>query len=408
MRIAIAAASLLFVAVAMPAQAKPSCGLDSGQPATGEPIQVGAVTSASGLFNFSSGSKAAAAYFKCVNANGGIHGRPIAYTVGDDQSRADVAAQVAQKLVNDVKVVALAGGASGIECLPNAALYQSAGLYDILSTGPTAQCYMSSNIVPLSAGPRLSVIADARYAVEQLGAKSVACSRPNIPGTEWICNGVKEWGAKRGVKVSEVVFDPASVDYNSLVLQAAATKADAFVPLGTYDSFVQLAAAAEGQDLAAHMKVAAPGSAYHPNLPKAIGDYWNNRFWVSLEYKPTDAAGPDNTNWHEVMATYGEKGDPQDNFSQGGYLAARLLAESLLKLDPEKIDRATVTAALAQVTDFSSDMLCGPISFGGASATRHNPNHGNLMAVVTDGKWKVVSDCMESDDPELAAAAQSK
>ena len=44
-------------------------------------------------------TKAAAAYFACVNASGGIHGRPVQYLVENDQWNPELAAQAASKLV---------------------------------------------------------------------------------------------------------------------------------------------------------------------------------------------------------------------------------------------------------------------------------------------------------------------
>ncbi|MGH7073913.1 MAG: hypothetical protein ACREFD_06895, partial [Stellaceae bacterium] len=69
----------LVVAAALigagPAFAKPDCGMNTGKAATGKPIPIGAVTSASGIGSFQEADLAVRAYFDCVNANGGIHGR---------------------------------------------------------------------------------------------------------------------------------------------------------------------------------------------------------------------------------------------------------------------------------------------------------------------------------------------
>ena len=60
------------------------CGMDNGQTATGDPIVVGGIVGATGPDDWTSGARAATAYFNCVNANGGINGRPIKYIVEDD------------------------------------------------------------------------------------------------------------------------------------------------------------------------------------------------------------------------------------------------------------------------------------------------------------------------------------
>src|SRR5580658_4470782 len=104
----IAAAGAALLAI-HPAAASLNCGMNNGKKATGEPIQIGAVVGKTGPADFSSPAMAADAYFKCVNDNGGINGRPIAYSIEDDGWKPEQAAQVAAKLVKDKKVVALVG-----------------------------------------------------------------------------------------------------------------------------------------------------------------------------------------------------------------------------------------------------------------------------------------------------------
>jgi branched-chain amino acid transport system substrate-binding protein len=54
---------------------KIQCGMSNGKAAGGTPIKVGAISTESGGIDFSSSSKAAKAYFDCVNDNGGICSR---------------------------------------------------------------------------------------------------------------------------------------------------------------------------------------------------------------------------------------------------------------------------------------------------------------------------------------------
>src|SRR6185437_1798722 len=60
------------------------CGFKSGKPATGAPIPIGNIVSITVADNSSSSGFAAKTYFDCVNANGGINGRPIKYDMLDD------------------------------------------------------------------------------------------------------------------------------------------------------------------------------------------------------------------------------------------------------------------------------------------------------------------------------------
>jgi branched-chain amino acid transport system substrate-binding protein len=400
--------SLGWAGAASAASAKPSCGLNSGKPATGEPIPIGSINGVTGPDDFSSSAKAAEAYFKCVNANGGINGRPIKYITADDQWRPDVASQVATKLVKDDKVLAMIGSNSIIECSVNAPLYERENVM-VIDIAVAHECVTSKNIAPVNQGPRLSGVGMLRYAAEHLGVKKVACMVWNIPAApEWLCGGFADWGKKHGVTVEKVVVDPSSSDYTSAMLQAAALNPDAVLLNFTKGGILQSLSAAEQQDLGGKYKFLSLASGYVIGLPDTIGAYWNDRFWTELEFTPLNGPGSDNQNWIAIMDAYGAKSDPRDTFSQGGYLAAKIATEAMLKLDPAKIDRTSVSEALRAVRGIKTDLLCSSWYVG--DGKRHNANHAGMIAVAHKGEWQPEGSCVEIDDPELddVFAAEAK
>ncbi|OYX02464.1 MAG: branched-chain amino acid ABC transporter substrate-binding protein, partial [Rhizobiales bacterium 32-66-8] len=131
----------LLLASAGSAAAAGSCGNNTGQPAAGEPIIIGAITGQTGPDDFSSATKAANAYFSCVNANGGINGRPIEYQIEDDQWNPELAAQLGAKLVNDEQAVVLAASSSFVECGANAGLYAATGITSVAGVGVPRECF---------------------------------------------------------------------------------------------------------------------------------------------------------------------------------------------------------------------------------------------------------------------------
>src|SRR5690348_5401465 len=108
------------------------CGLAKETKATGKPIKIGAIATMSGGIDFSSAPKSAKAYFDCVNAHGGINGRPIEYSFEDDALDPQKASALASKFASDPDVVAMTGGASFIACAGNQPIFAKADLYDIL------------------------------------------------------------------------------------------------------------------------------------------------------------------------------------------------------------------------------------------------------------------------------------
>lgn len=383
------------------AQGKLQCGLSNAKKATGEPIAIGAVVGKTGPDDFSASAVSAAAYFRCVNDNGGIHGRPINYLMADDQWNPETASQVAAKLVRDNKVVAMAGSASFVECGANAKLYTQEDVMVIAGVGVPRECFFSKNYVPVNTGPRVSATLVGAHAAKTYKAKKMVCVIPNIPSLgNWACEGVTGWGKEHGVEVETIAIDPGSADATSVMLQAASKKPDVIllnVPKGI---MVPMLAAAEQQGLNKKIHFVSTTPAYNSEVPKAIGPAWNKAFDLHLEFLPVESAGPDNSNWKAVMNAYAEKNAPRDSFAQGGYLAARIVTDTLLKLDPKKLDRANVSAALRKVTAFKSDMLCKPFYVG--DGARHNGNSSGPIAQVSGNGFTQVVGCATAQEPELA------
>src|SRR5262249_40103598 len=88
------------------------CGLGNGKQASGAPIKLGTINMLIPGVDFTTIAKIANAYFKCVNDNGGIHGRPIKYIQYTEQLNPAQQATLARKLVESDKVVGIVGNTS--------------------------------------------------------------------------------------------------------------------------------------------------------------------------------------------------------------------------------------------------------------------------------------------------------
>lgn len=382
------------------AYAAASCGDNTGAAATGEPIVIGAITGKTGPDDFSNSTKAAKAYFDCLNANGGIKGRPVKYLVEDDQWDPEKAAQLAARLVDDEKAVLMVGNSSYVECGANAEYYKKSGIYVVAGVGVPRECFFAENYAPTNAGPRVSMLGAMGYALDKLSAKSVVCIGPNIPNVgTWSCDGVMLLAKEKGFAAETILMDPGSADATSTMLQAAASKPDVIVLGMSKGVAVPLLVAAEEQGLNEQITFLSAASAYDLSVPETIGPGWDGKFYVNMEFNDLEAQTPDNANWLAVMEQYGQASDPRDTFAQAGYLAARIAEKALMSLDGD-ITRESVSAAVQKVKGFESDIFCAPWYFG-EGQPRHNANSTTRMAVSEGGKWKVISDCAPSPDPEL-------
>ncbi|HRY02768.1 MAG TPA: ABC transporter substrate-binding protein, partial [Beijerinckiaceae bacterium] len=185
------------------------------------------------------------------------------------------------------------------------------------------------------------------------------------------------------------------------LLEAVASGADSILvnlPAGLANAFL---AAAKEQDLRDKYSWTSSTPLYDVSVPKALGDYWNGKVYVSAELTMLDGKGPDNQNWLAVMNAYGKSTDPRDTFSQSGYLSAKYFVETLLAMDPAKLDdRGAVTAAIKAIKGKKSDMMCGPYYVG--DADRHMPNHAGIMVVIKNGGFEKVRDCFQYEGPYFA------
>lgn len=380
------------------------CGLADGKKADGAAIKIGAIATMSGGIDFSSAPKAAKAYFDCVNANGGINGRPIEYSFEDDALDPQKASALASKFASDRSVVAMTGGASFIACAGNQPIFERAGLFDILGTGVPQPCFYSKNMSALNAGPRLSLISAAQMQVKDFGIKSFVSNGYPIPGLgDWVKDGAQQYAKTAGVELSYFDLVPPPIkDATSLVTNLGAKRPDSVILGFAAPDNATYLKAAEQQGIGDKIHFSSLTPSYDTTFPDQIGPYWNGKFYSNSEFALLNSTSQDNLNWRQVLKEYGTTDQPRDSFSQGGYLAARALVETLLTLDPGKIDRATVGAAIQGIKGFKSDMLCKPWYFSGPGG-HNNANHQlRNVKLDADGTYVSAAECFETEDPALA------
>lgn len=378
------------------------CGLNNGKAASGTPIKVGGIYGKAAPGDFSSATDAATAYFKCVNENGGVHGRPIEYMTENDQWNPELASQAAAKLVKDENVIAMVGNASFIEMSVNAPMYAENNIMAMASGCAVSECFESSNIVSTNQGPLASSIGAAMYAVEELGATNISCIGIGIPSVgDWSCGAVQLYMNSKGLSGSYVLLNPAAPDVNSALLESISSGADSILvnlPAGLAIAFL---GAAQEQDLGDAYTWTSSTPLYDASAPKALGDYWSGKMFVSAELTPIDGKGKDNQNWLNIMDAYANEDDPRDSFSQSGYLSARYFVDTLNAMDADKVDdRAAVTEAIQNITGYTSDLTCSPYYVG--KAEQHMPNHAGVIVEIRDEAFHKVRDCFEYEGPYFA------
>jgi branched-chain amino acid transport system substrate-binding protein len=391
-------------AAAKPAAAAAKCGLGNGQKASGAPIKLGGIATKQPGTDFTDIPNAAKAYFDCVNENGGINGRPIAYTLETEQTDPGQAAAAAKKLVETEKVVGIVGNTSLIECTVNHKYYEAKGYY-VIGSGIAPECYGTSNFAAVNMGPRYSVDGAAQYLIRQK-VKKIALEQSNVPGTGYIAAGAQAISKDAGVDFVNLKDNVPIQDANSVALKAVqAAGPNGGVLLNfTPPEALKILQAAQRQGLQDRVKWACSTPCNTDFLADALGSAWDDKLGVNAELNLTSADGPDSQLYRDVMQKYAPK-VPLGSFSQMGFVEAAIVTKALLDLKGDYTP-TTVNKAFKDVKDFKTDILCKPWYYG--DGPTHVPNNVDRTTTPKGGKMVEKEGCFPISDIDPGIAQVRK
>lgn len=349
------------------------------------PIAIGAISSITGgPAGFDQASLAAKAVFDSVNAAGGIHKRKLVFLQEDDKGEPGGAAQAAARLINEGKVVAMAGGASFLECGVNADAYLEAGVVSLPGLALDGRCFASPMISPVSAGPYVQLELGLRYAAERLKAQKLCVMRLGTPvNVQKAFDAVmREWIAKTGIPPvldeRDIKTSDSPDEYLKNAVQAGC---DAIIFAGS-ESFSMRFAKAASSALKGKAALVFLGSAYTAQVAEALGSAGEGIYALS-EFEPWSSRSGSLSEWRNLMNV---NKLPVTSSSQGGYVAAQVLVRVLRSIKGD-ITRETVTQAFRQLRPYDVPMLGMPFSFGDGAA--HHPNRAAIPLQLSAGRWRI-------------------
>lgn len=382
---------------------KSVCGLGTGKPAKGRPIVLGGIFTKDPGIDFSPIGLVADAYFKCVNANGGINGRPIRYIIETEQNQPDRVAALPVKLANRDKVVAIVGNTSNTDCIINQKFYERNG-FIVIGAGVAAPCFQTPNFAMVNMGPHYSNTGAAQ-ALVRAGAKSVVAISSNVPGANPYYNsGAVTVGKRANLKTDDLYEDVPIQDANSLVLklvqEAGSNGGVDFALIPPEGLKVMLAA--QSQNLIDRVKWSGATPFHSEFISKAIGSQWNGKFLTNAEFNLLTSKGPDNQLYLQLFKKY-TPNCPACNgsFGQMGFLVGKFVTYTLLALPKNNITRKTVNAGFKRIKNVKSDLLCKPWYVG--DLPYHIANNWDRTVVPQNGVWVQKEGCfpIAPVDPQL-------
>ncbi len=364
----VAAASAAGPAVAAPASGEPLYFGVSG-PLTGQNAQYGAQWKAG--FDLA---------LEQINAAGGIHGRPLQYVFEDSQSDPRQAVAIAQKFVNDRRILIELGDFSSPASMAASPIYQRAGLVQLGFTNSHPDFTKGGDFIwspSVSQADAQPLLAD--LAVKTEGFKRVAVLYLN---TDWgrtskdvFVTAAKQRGAQ---VVATEGYQPDEKDFRSTLVRVRDAKPDGIVLISYYADGALIAGQLRATGI--QLPIVAASSVYSPKFLE-LGATAVNGVATNTTFFPDEPRPEVQTFVKQFRAKY--QRDP-DAFNAFAYDAVILAAEAL---KAGGTDRRAIRDALPKLRDVPS------VVFGRATfdpATRRVLGVRSVNVVVKDGKWTLL------------------
>jgi branched-chain amino acid transport system substrate-binding protein len=385
-----------------------SCGTKPGVAATGTPINLGAIDTKQPGTDFSDIENMTAAYFACVNANGGINGHPIKYFPLTEQTNPSQIASLAKQLVTSDHVVGIVGNSSIIECSVDSAYWKSVGI-DVLGAGIDPECWSTPNTASVNMGPRYSSDGAVQYVMAQ-GANKIAFDQSNVPGTTYIADGPNALAKAKGVAIQDFTENVPITSANAIAtkLVTAAGPSGAVVLNFTPPEALLILQAAQKLNLEDRVKYWACSTPCNTDfLATSLGSKWNNKLFVNAELTPLDG----NTSataqlFDAILKQYGSAvSGGVGSFSEMGFVIGETATKALEGITgPYTV--ASVSAALKGLSAYNTGLLCQGFTYGNYS--EHIPNNMDYTVTPNNGKFVQAANgggctLISASDPQIAA-----
>lgn len=356
-------------------------GTGTGAPGvTPTSIDVGAISTLSGELaaDFAGLVPGMEAYFKMVNAQGGVDGRKInlAYRL-DDNGNPSQFASLAQTVINQDHAFAV--GASTFFFNPTDFVNTCTPTYGYNVTGDWAN---APNL--FAAGGSVQyyppIAPQVGYVMKKVKAKSVAVLAYNVSSSSAACaaaaNGLKKLGFD--VSYSDLKLPPINADVTPDVQRISAAHSDFIVSCMDVTGNIALARAVQQYGLHVHM-IWLNGA----DLPvvKQYSKLMQGVFF-DLGHVPFSASMkkyPGLKTYVDAMKKY-EPSEVYDEVAIQGWMSASLLVAGL-KAAGSDLTQANVVKATNEMTDFTADGLTTPTNWTNAHTSAHGPYCAAYVAV---------------------------
>lgn len=343
----------LFATGAASRLATPALAQDAtpGIDAASKTVTIGGFTPVTGPVPFYGIlTRAADAFFRHLNENGGIRGWKVQYVTMDDGYEPSRSVAVTRRLVEEHKIfslVAAVGTATNVAVIPYA---REQGLPMIGPIGGASAFFTERNVFPLLPDYGWSAAANAEYALGDLRLSRLALLWENDELGRSAKRGFDKYMTARGIEPAESQpFDVRATDFTPQIRRLVNARADGVIMFG---SNANLAAALRAADRAGfRSNWFAPFFTADPSTSRLAGDLLNGTYFSSW-LLPVGGEEPEVKAYRESAARFAPN-DPIGVFGLNGWSNAALFAVGFGKLleSGRPLTRANLIDVMEALTD---------------------------------------------------------
>lgn len=292
-----------------------------------------------------------------VNAKGGVKGRKIEYQFEDTQSDPKQSVVVAEKFVNDKRIVAEIGDFASPASMAASPIYERAGLVQFGFTNSHPDFTKGGNYM-FSTAPNQTADAPflANFAVKEIGMKKLVLLHLN---TDWGKTTADLFEGKAKELGAQIVYRdaylPDEKDFKTIITKARDANPDGLALMSYYTDAALIAQQARAQGLNA--AIIANGATYSPKFMELGGPAVEGAATTSTFF-----SGNPRPEVQSFVKKYKERynNEEPNTFAANAYDAIMILAHVIEKVGT---DRKAIRDGMAGLKDAPS-IVFEKVAFG--------------------------------------------
>jgi len=346
--------------------------------------------------------KTEAAYFKKINAEGGINGRKINFISYDDAYSPPKTVEQARKLVESDEVLFIF---NSLGTPPNSAIHKYMNSKKVpqlfVATGATK--WNDPKNFPWTMGWQPNYQSEtqiyAKYILKNMPNAKIAVMYQNDDyGKDYLKGLLDGLGAKKTMIIAEESFETSEPTIDSHIVKLKASGADVFINIAT-PKFAAQAIKKMGEIGWKPTHFLNNVSASVSSVLKPAG-YDNSQGIISAAYlkDPSDPQWNNDKGMKDYLAFLAKdfpEGDKLDNSSVVAYGVAQTMVEVLKKCG-DNLTRENIMKQAASLKDFNTEVLLPGIKIN-TSATDFAPISQLQLMKFKGEKWELFGDIISAD-----------